>query len=198
MQRLLFWLGRCFVDSSPSSPAALGWMSNNDRPFWPRIVSLLEYSFSTLCFSASLHTYIYTYIGLGSHALRGGRAAAVRRFRPNPSKRPRVKQSGAPAPLALRNTFYSCKEIFLSLARTLSLSLSLAPSLLLSTMAHAPSKQPRKQLQVLEFQDLDHVAAAVQSAGEPSTGVAFLDQYSIIVLGDLTRVRKEPTPLYGI
>eukprot|EP00752_Nemacystus_decipiens_P017245 g15449.t1 len=44
------------------------------------------------------------------------------------------------------------------------------------------------ELQVLEFQDLDHVAAAVQSAGEPSTGVAFLDQYSIIVLGDLTRV----------
>lgn len=44
---------------------------------------------------------------------------------------------------------------------------------------------------MLEFQDLDQVAAAVQSAGEPSTGLVFLDRYSIIVLGDLTRVRKE-------
>lgn len=44
-------------------------------------------------------------------------------------------------------------------------------------------------MQVLEFQQLDVVAAAVQNAGEPSTGLAFLDQYSIIVLGDLAKVR---------
>lgn len=44
------------------------------------------------------------------------------------------------------------------------------------------------QIQVLGFQHLDYVAAAVQSAGEPSTGLAFLDRYSIIVLGDLSRV----------
>ncbi|CAM9394230.1 unnamed protein product, partial [Ectocarpus sp. 13 AM-2016] len=45
-----------------------------------------------------------------------------------------------------------------------------------------------KELQVLGFQHLDYVAAAVQSVGEPSTGLAFLDRYSIIALGDLTRV----------
>ncbi|CBJ25790.1 conserved unknown protein [Ectocarpus siliculosus] len=45
-----------------------------------------------------------------------------------------------------------------------------------------------KELQVLGFQHLDYVAAAVQSVGEPSTGLAFLDGYSIIALGDLTRV----------
>lgn len=44
------------------------------------------------------------------------------------------------------------------------------------------------QVQVLGFQHLDFVAAAVQSAGEPSTGLAFLDKYSIVVIGDLTRV----------
>lgn len=44
------------------------------------------------------------------------------------------------------------------------------------------------QIQVLGFQHLDYIAAAVQSAGEPSTGLAFLDRYSIIVLGDLLRV----------
>lgn len=48
-----------------------------------------------------------------------------------------------------------------------------------------------KQLQVLGFQHLDHVATAVQSAGEPSTGLAFLDKYSIIVLGDLTMVSRD-------
>lgn len=47
-----------------------------------------------------------------------------------------------------------------------------------------------EQLQVLGFQHLDHVAAAVQSVGEPSTGLVFLDRYSIIALGDLTRVRE--------
>ncbi|CAM9618439.1 unnamed protein product [Ectocarpus sp. 12 AP-2014] len=45
-----------------------------------------------------------------------------------------------------------------------------------------------KELQVLGFQHLDYVAAAVQSVGEPSTGLVFLDRYSIIALGDLTRV----------
>ncbi|CAB1099994.1 unnamed protein product [Ectocarpus sp. CCAP 1310/34] len=45
-----------------------------------------------------------------------------------------------------------------------------------------------EQLQVLGFQHLDYVAAAVQSVGEPSTGLVFLDRYSIIALGDLTRV----------
>lgn len=51
--------------------------------------------------------------------------------------------------------------------------------------------RPRtEQLQVLGFQHLDYVAAAVQSVGEPSTGLVFLDRYSIIALGDLTRVRE--------
>ncbi|CAM9670037.1 unnamed protein product [Ectocarpus fasciculatus] len=45
-----------------------------------------------------------------------------------------------------------------------------------------------KELQVLGFQHLDYVAAVVQSVGEPSTGLVFLDRYSIIALGDLTRV----------
>lgn len=44
------------------------------------------------------------------------------------------------------------------------------------------------QIRVTGFQNLDFVASAVQSAGEPSTGLALLDRCSIVILGDLTRV----------
>lgn len=45
-----------------------------------------------------------------------------------------------------------------------------------------------EQVQVLGFQYLECVAAAIQNPGEPSTGLEFLDRYSIVVLGDLTMV----------
>lgn len=52
----------------------------------------------------------------------------------------------------------------------------------------------RVQIKVVDFQYLDFVAAALQSAGEPSTGLALLDRYSVIALGDLTRVRHHVQP----
>ena len=82
-------------------------------------------------------------------------------------------------------------HVSLSIHPSFSLAFSRFLSLSLNHDHTCLPNQPRAQLQVLEFQDLDHVASAVQSAGEPSTGVALLDQYSIIVLGDLTRVRQE-------
>lgn len=45
------------------------------------------------------------------------------------------------------------------------------------------------QIRVTGFENLGWVASAVQSVGEPSTGLAFLDRCSIVLLGDLTRVR---------
>lgn len=45
------------------------------------------------------------------------------------------------------------------------------------------------QVQVLGFEYLDFVATAIQSADEPATGLAFLDEYSIVLLGDPSRVK---------
>lgn len=72
----------------------------------------------------------------------------------------------------------------------------LMPSLFSHPALRPPQLNRRRknmvQLEVLGFQHLDHVATVVQSAGEPSTGLVFLDRYSIIVLGDLARVRRRP------
>lgn len=51
-----------------------------------------------------------------------------------------------------------------------------------------PMAHTTMQVHVRGFEHLDFLAKAIQTPGEPSTGLAFLDLYSIIVLGDLSMV----------